>query len=182
MKTVLSLFSGAGGGVLADKLLGNQVTGYVEKSDYPARILRQRIIDGHIPNAPIYGDINTFISDGYAEAYCGMVDIVTAGFPCQPFSVASSKRTGADDSRNMWPSTMEVIRRVRPRSIFCENVPGLLASTVDDAAGRPVQYFGSILRDLSQARYDVRWCVLGADDGANGKHKRKRLWIAGRLR
>ena len=173
MKTVLSCFTGAGGGVLADKLLGHKVIGYVENSDFCQRVIRQRIIDTHIPNAPLFGDIRAFLSEGYAESYRG-VDIVAAGFPCQPFSVAGKR--DPNDSRNMWPSTIEVVKRVRPRSVFLENVPGLLSAAVEDSAGRSIQYFGTILSDLSQARYDARWCVLGADD-VGGKHKRKRLWI-----
>ena len=100
----LSLFTGAGGGLLGTKLLGFRHIGYVEWDNYCQRIIAQRIIDGLLDNAPIFGDIRAFIGDGYAEAYQGMVDIITAGFPCQPFSVAG-KRKGADDNRNMWPAT-----------------------------------------------------------------------------
>ena len=82
----LSLFSGAGGGLIASYVLGWRSIGYVEYNEYCQRVIRQRIQDGILPDAPIFGDINTFLSEGYASAYQGMVDIVTAGFPCQPFS------------------------------------------------------------------------------------------------
>ena len=162
----LSLFSGAGGGLLGTHhLLGWETIGYVEFNDYCQRVIKQRIEDGLLSRAPIYGDIRAFISEGYAESYQGLVDVITGGFPCQPFSVAG-KQAGENDPRNMWPQTIEAIRIVRPRYCFLENVPGLLVSG----------YFGTVLKDLHQARYDARWITLGADD-VGAPHRRKRLWI-----
>src|SRR5688500_7095349 len=116
----LSLFSGAGGGLLASKwLLGWMTVAYVEINDYCQRVLRQRIDDGLLDDAPIFGDIRAFIAEGYADAYQGMADVVTGGFPCQPFSVAGKQRAGSDE-RNMWPETIEVIRRVQPRWCLLE--------------------------------------------------------------
>jgi DNA (cytosine-5)-methyltransferase 1 len=163
----LSLFSGAGGGLLASRLLGWQTVGYVEFNDYCQRVLAQRIADGYLERAPIFGDIRAFIAEGYASVYQGMVDVVSGGFPCQPFSVAG-KQAAADDPRNMWPQTREVIRLVRPRFAFLENVPGLLAESHG--------YFGTILCDLAELGYDVRWTVLSAAD-CGAPHLRKRLWI-----
>ena len=162
----LSLFSGAGGGDLASQhLLGHKCVGYVEYEDYPQRVIAQRIKDGLLDEAPIFGDIRAFISEGYARAYQGMVDVVTGGFPCQPFS-AAGKQLGADDPRNMWPSTLQIIKTVNPRYAFMENVAGLTVSG----------YFGTILGQLSEIGYDAKWTVLGADMvGAN--HHRKRIWI-----
>ena len=161
----LSLFTGAGGGLLGTMLLGWEHIGYVEYDHYCQKIIKQRIEDGILDAAPIYGDIRKFISEGYAEAYQGMADVITAGFPCQPFSVAG-KRAGEDDERNMWPATIGCIRIIRPEYALLENVPGLLSSG----------YFQRILGDLAEAGYDAEWCVLGASDiGAN--HHRKRLWV-----
>lgn len=71
----LSLFSGAGGGLLASKhLLGWTTVGYVEIEEYPQKVVAQRIKDGLLDAAPIFGDIKRFISEGYAESYKGMVD------------------------------------------------------------------------------------------------------------
>lgn len=161
----LSLFSGAGGGLLGTKLLGFNHIGYVEYNDYCQRVIRQRIKDGILDEAPIFGDIRTFLSDGYAESYQGMVDVVTAGFPCQPFSVAG-KQLGEDDERNMWPQTLDVIRRVRPRYAFLENVPGLLAH----------EYARRIFGDLAESGFDVRWRVLSAAE-VGAPHKRDRVFI-----
>ena len=161
----LSLFSGIGGGALGSKLLGHRIIGYVENDPYCQKVLKQRISDGILDAAPVFGDIRDFIGSGFAGTYSSMVDLVTAGFPCQPFSVAG-KRKGAGDERNMWPSTIECIRIIRPRFAFLENVPGLLSSG----------YFGRVLGDLAESGYDAKWTCLGADDiGAN--HRRKRLWI-----
>jgi len=161
----LSLFSGAGGGLLGTKLLGWRSVGYVEFNTYCQQILAQRIKDGFLDEAPIFGDIDDFIESGAAKKYKGYVDVVTAGFPCQPFSVAGKKK-GQDDERNKWPQTIQCIRDVGCRYALLENVPGLLNSG----------YFGEILTSLAEAGFDARWCVLGADD-VGAPHRRKRLWI-----
>ena len=161
----LSLFTGAGGGVLGSKLLGWEAVGYVEWDKYCQEVLAKRIEDGFLDEAPIFGDIDEFIKSGAAKKYEGFVDVVTAGFPCQPFSVAGKKR-GQDDERNKWPQTLECIRLIRPRYALLENVPGLLNSG----------YFGEILSSLAQSGFDARWIVLGADD-VGAPHRRKRLWI-----
>lgn len=161
----LSLFSGAGGGLLASHLLGWRTVGYVEWDGYAQEVLAQRIDDGLLPVAPIFGDIRAFLDQGYAQSYSGMVDCVTAGFPCQPFSVAG-KKLAEDDPRDQWPATAEVLRIVRPRFAMLENVPGLLAH----------RYFGRILGELAEMGFDVRWSVLGAAD-VGAPHLRKRLWL-----
>jgi DNA (cytosine-5)-methyltransferase 1 len=161
----LSLFSGAGGGLLGTKLLDWRTVGYVENNTYCQQILAQRIKDGFLDEAPIFGDINGFIESGAVDEYKGITDVVSGGFPCQPFSVAG-KQAGEDDPRNMWPQTIEVIRRVRPRFAFLENVPGLLSHG----------YIRRIFGDLAEAGFNARWTVLGADD-VGAPHRRKRLWI-----
>jgi DNA (cytosine-5)-methyltransferase 1 len=159
----LCLFAGAGGGLLGSKLLGFRTVCYVEREKYCIEILKARIRDGCLDNAPIWDDIKTF--DG--KPWSGCVDIITAGFPCQPFSVAG-KRQGADDDRNMWPETIRVIREIRPRFCLLENVPGLLSGTHG--------YFGTVLGDLSESGYDARWRIVSAAD-VGAPHLRKRLWI-----
>ena len=161
----LSLFTGIGGGLLGTKLLGWEPVGYVEWDDYCQRVIKQRIKDGIFPNAPIFSDIRAFNRDGYAAAYQGLVDVISAGFPCQPFSVAG-KQAGSDDPRNMWPATIEAIRLVRPRIAWLENVPGLLSSG----------YFGTILGDLAESGYDTRWRILSAAE-VGAPHKRDRVFI-----
>lgn len=162
----LSLFTGAGGGILGSMLLGHRIVGAVEFNEYCCRVLEQRQRDGILERFPIFQtDIRDFVRHGYADLYKGRCDLISAGFPCQPFSVAG-KRAGADDPRNMWPATIATVRAVRPRFCFFENVPGLLNSG----------YFGRIVADLAESGYGVRWrCLSAAELGA--PHKRDRLWI-----
>ena len=165
----LSLFSGSGGGVLATShLLNWRTVGYVEFNSYCQRVLAQRIRDGVLDNAPIFGDIRAFIDQGYAEVYSNVVDVVTAGFPCQPFSIAG-KQQAEDDPRNMWPATLETIRIVEPRICLLENVPGLLS--------RKHRYFETILKDLAESGYDAKWKVISAAE-VGAPHKRDRLFIS----
>jgi DNA (cytosine-5)-methyltransferase 1 len=161
----LSLFTGIGGGVYGTKLLNWKTIGYVEYDNYCQRIIAQRIKDGIFDCAPIFSDIRTFASQ-YARKYRGLVDVVTAGFPCQPFSSVGNQRA-AEDSRNMWPSTLCVLESVEPQYALLENVPGLLGGH---------GYFGTILCDLAKAGFDAKWgCLSAATFGA--LHKRERLWI-----
>lgn len=165
----LSLFTGAGGGLLGTKLLGWEHIGYVEWNEYCQQVLAARIRDGYLPAAPIFTDVREFVQSGAAAQYRGLTDVVSAGFPCQPFSVAG-KQAGADDERNMWPATADVIRIVQPRSVLLENVPGLISSG----------YFGRIIGDLADMGYVGRWgCISAASTGAD--HERNRLWIVANL-
>lgn len=161
----LSLFTGGGGGVLGTKLLGWEVVGYVEWNEHCQRVIRQRIEDGILDRAPIFSDIRAFANSGYSAAYKGMVDVITAGFPCQPFSVAG-KQQAEDDSRNMWPATRDCICDIRPREVLLENTPGLL--TLD--------YIRRIFGDLAEMGYDAEWGVLGAGH-LGAWHLRERVWV-----
>lgn len=159
----LCLFAGIGGGLLGTKLLGFRTVCYVENGRYCIDVLKARIADGFLDDAPIWDDVKTF--NGYP--WSGLVDILTAGFPCQPFSVAGKQAAGEDD-RNLWPDTIRVIREVRPRFCLLENVPGLLAGSHG--------YFGRILGELSESGYNARWRVVSAAD-VGAPHLRKRVWI-----
>lgn len=161
----LSLFTGAGGGLLGTKLLGFTHIGYVEINEYCQRVIRQRIDDGILDEAPIFGDIRAFINSGCADLYRGVTDVITAGFPCQPFSVAG-KGEGENDLRNMWPETIECIRRIRPKYALLENVPGLLDH----------KYIQRIFGDLAKNGFNAKWTVFGAHQ-LGGPCKSKRLWI-----
>ena len=162
----LSLFTGAGGGLLGTKLLGWEPIGYVEWNEYCQQVIAARIRDGYLLIAPIFTDVREFVQSGAAEQYRGIADVVSAGFPCQPFSSAGAKR-GADDPANMWPSTRDVIRIVRPKHILLENVTGLLRV-----------YAGTITADLAALGYVGQSGVLSAgQQGAS--HQRERVWFCG---
>lgn len=162
----LALFAGAGLGVWATHhLLGWECLGYVEWNKYCQRVLRARIDDGLFSSAPIFGDIRGFIQSGAAEQYRGFIDVVTGGFPCQPFS-ASGPMLRADDPRNMWPATAECLRIIRPQYALLENVPALINSG----------YFERILGDLAEMGMDAIWGVFSAC-AVGAPHTRERLFI-----
>lgn len=157
----LALFAGAGGGLLASKwLLGWKTVCYVEQAAYPVAVIEARIRDGLLDKAPIWNDARTF--DG--KPWAGLVDVITAGFPCQPFALGGKNLSEADE-RNMWPETIRIIREIRPRYILLENSTGILRG-----------YFGIVLKDLAVSGYDAGWdCVSAASIGA--PHKRERTFV-----
>ncbi len=162
----LSLFSGTAIGELAFKhIIPNYKTvGYVEWNNYDQEVIRARIADGVIDDAPIFGDIREF-NTRFASLYAGKVDWLSAGFPCQPFSVAGN-RLGEADERNQWPATRDAISIIRPRYVLLENVSGLLIH----------DYIRIIFGELAEIGYDCEWdimspCFIG------GSHTRTRLWV-----
>lgn len=157
----LALFAGGGGGLLGSRLLGWRTVCYVEHDLYCVDVLKARIRDGMLDDAPIWDDVRTF--DGHP--WSGRVDVVSAGFPCQPFSQAGLQ-LGEGDPRNMWPDTIRIIRAVRPQWTLLENVPRLLSKS----------YVRRIFGDLAESGYDAEWdCIPACAVGA--PHIRDRLWI-----
>lgn len=165
----LSLFSGAGGGLLASThLLGFRTVCYVEHNDYRIEVLKARIRDGLLHDAPIWDDATTF--DG--RPWRGTVDILTAGFPCTPWA-SGGKEIGEDDPRNLWPDTVRIIGEVRPTWVLLENSPNLLQYS---KKYRRNAYFERMLYQLAEVGYVCRWgCLSAASVGA--QHKRERVWI-----
>jgi len=157
----LALFAGAGGGLLGSSLLGWRTVCAVEVEPFCREILLRRQRDGLLDLFPVWDDVRTFAG----RPWRGAVDVVTAGFPCQPFSVAGAMR-GADDDRNLWPETARILGEVRPRYAFLENVPGLLTSG----------YFDTVLGDLDALGFDATWDCLPAS-AIGAPHRRDRLWI-----
>jgi len=166
----LSLFSGGGGEMLASTHLHGWTTiGYVEWVDYRQQIIKARINDWYLHDAPIFSDIDTFISEGYAEAYQGVVDVITAGFPCQGWSHIG-KHGGEDDPRNKWPQTRDAIGIIKPRYVFLENSTNIISKG----------FIGRIIEDLAALGYVGRYTRLsGLHVGAHSK--RERAWIKAEL-
>ena len=157
----LHLFAGAGGGILADLILGHRPVCAVEFADYPRRVLLARQRDGHLPQFPIWDDVCTF--DG--KPWRGRVDIVAGGFPCQDIS-AAGKGEGLDGARSgLWSEMARIVGEVRPRFAFVENSPILTSRGL-----------GVVLGDLAALGYDAEWGVLGARD-AGAPQIRKRVWV-----
>lgn len=163
--TGLSLFSGAGIGELVFKHIfpDYRTIGYVEWDKYCQQVIRQRIKDGWLDDAPIFGDIRQF-NERYASLYAGRVDWLSGGFPCQPFSVAG-RQLGEADERNMWPATRDAIRILRPRYCFLENGPGLSTNG----------YVYRAIADLAEIGYVGSWDHLSARS-VGAPHKRDRWW------
>ena len=141
MLTHLSLFSGYEGFGLGLRLAGLpiQTIGYVEIDEYCQKLLQARIRDGFLDWARIIRDVRRADFGRLA----GLVDLITAGFPCQPHS-AAGQRAGAADERNLWPATLGAIRDVGPRWVLLENVPGILANG----------YAGTVVGELAALGYD----------------------------
>lgn len=157
----LHLFAGAGGGILADLLLGHQPVCAVEINSYCQQVLAARQEDGSLPWFPIFTDVTKF--DG--NPWRGRVDLIAGGFPCQDISIAG-KGAGLDGERSgLWTEMARIIGEVRPRYVLVENSPMLT-----------LRGLGAVLGDMAALGFDAEWGVLGAHAiGAN--HKRERIWI-----
>ena len=150
-----SLFSGYGGLDLAvQSVLGGEIAWHVEYDKAPSRIL-----DHHFPGVPNYGDV-TQLDFRSVEP----VDVLTGGYPCQPFSHAGLRK-GTDDERHLWPHVLRAIREMGPRLAVLENVRGHLSLGFD-----------SVLADLASVGWSARWGVVRASD-AGACHQRARLFI-----
>ncbi len=157
----LHLCSGYGGFELALRGVARTVA-HVERDAYAAATLVARMAEARLDQAPIWDDLTTFDGDPWR----GRVDLITAGFPCQPFS-AAGKRMGLDDDRWLWPDIERIIREVRPRYVFLENVPGVVR------AGLP-----AVLHSLAELGFDAEWGLLAASD-IGAPHRRQRFWLVG---
>ena len=158
----LALCAGVGGlelGISA-ALPGYRAVCHVENEAYAAAVLAQRMEAGDLPPACVYSDLRTF--DG--RPWAGVVDLVSAGSPCQPFSVAGTRK-GKDDPRHLWPHVMRVVREVGPRVVCLENVRGHLSLG-----------FAQVLGDLASAGFSAEWGVFSAEE-VGAPHRRERLFI-----
>ena len=157
---VLDLFSGIGGFSLGLESTGFfETIAFVEKDEFCQKVLKK-----NFNNIPIEGDIRNVKGDRY------QADVVTGGFPCQPFSVAG-KRKGTDDDRYLWDETIRVVRECKPKWFIGENVEGLV-NIQDGMVLRQVQ------DDLEKEGFQVQ-CLIIPASGIGAWHQRKRIWIMG---
>ena len=157
--THASLFSGIGGFDLAAEWMGWDNRFHCEINPFCQRILKH-----YWPNAKTYTDIKqTDIT-----IWRNRIDILTGGFPCQPYS-AAGKRLGKEDERHLWPEMLRAIREIKPRYIFGENVGGLL--TWNDGL-----VFEEVCTDLENEGYEVQAFIIPAC-AKDAPHRRDRVWI-----
>ena len=155
----LDLFSGIGGISLALQPWIRTVC-YVEIDRYCQAVLRTRIRDGDIEDAPIWDDVTTFDPG----PWIGAVDIVTGGFPCQDISLAGNG-AGLDGERSgLFWEIHRIAGEIRPAFIFLENVPAITGRGGREVVGA-----------LTALGYDCRWGVLSAFD-VGADHERERWW------
>ena len=160
--THLSLFSGIGGLDLAAEWAGIRTVGQCEWAEYPAKVLER-----HWPDVPRWKDIRTLTGESfYARTGRRTVDVVSGGFPCQPFSVAG-KRRGKDDDRYLWPEMVRVIREIRPTWVVGENVAGIVRMALP-----------GILSELEAGGYIARTFLIPAC-AVGARHRRYRTAIVG---
>jgi DNA (cytosine-5)-methyltransferase 1 len=150
-RTHLDLFSGIGGFALAAASAGFKTIGFSEIEPYACKILKH-----HWPDVPNHGDIRNLRGI--------RADLITGGFPCQPFS-SSGRKLGKGDDRFLWPEMRRVISESKPAWVLCENV-ALFASMA----------LGQVLSDLENMGYQTAtFCIPAC--GVNAPHKRDRIYI-----
>lgn len=154
-----SLFSGIGGFDLAAQWMGWENVFHCEWNEFG-----QRVLNHYWPNAISYGDITK--TDFTIHA--GQIDVLTGGFPCQPYSTAG-KRLGKEDDRHLWPEMLRAIREIQPRWVVGENVLGIVSWNEG-------LVFNEVQLDLEAEGYEVQPYVLPAC-AVNAPHRRDRVWV-----
>jgi len=154
-----SLFSGIGGFDLAAEWMGWDNVFHCEWNEFGQKILKH-----YWPKAISYGDITK--TD--FSIHRGTIDVLTGGFPCQPYSLAG-KRKGKEDERHLWPQMLRAVREIQPSWVVGENVPGII-----NWSGGLV--FHEVQTDLETEGYEVFPVILPAC-GVNAPHKRERIWF-----
>jgi len=155
-----SLFSGIGGFDLGLERAGMECRWQVEIDDYATRVLAK-----HWPHVTRWGDIRTFPLGQRSD---WRVDLICAGVPCQPVSIAGRKK-GASDERWMWGEALRVVADLQPRFFVAENPVGILSHD----GGRT---FRGLLRALASVGYVCEWHVIAAAD-VGAPHLRQRVWL-----
>jgi len=161
---ILDLFSGIGGFSLGLESTGHfETTAFCEIDKFCKLILNK-----HWEGKKIYDDVKTISKKQFEEDGIELPDIITGGFPCQPFSVAG-KQQGTSDSRHLWPEMFRIIKDFSPRWVIGENVKGL--TNIQDG-----MVFETVCSDLEGEGYEVRTFNIPAA-GVQAPHRRERLWI-----
>jgi len=165
----LSLCTGYEGiGLGLRRVFGNvREVAYVEIEAFPIANLVTKMEAGIVHPTPIYTDLKTFPFTDFR----GCVDILSAGFPCQPFSTAGH-RNSTGDPRHLYPYIARGISECRPTYVILENVQGIISSKTAD--GESVLKY--VLGDLEERGYRTSWGVFSAEE-VGAPHQRKRVFI-----
>ncbi len=155
----LSLFTGIGGIDISAEWAGFETVCMVERDKYCQQVLAK-----NFEGVKIHDDVTTF----NGLEYRGAIDLVSAGFPCQPHSLAGLRKASGDE-RDLWGEVVRILRETEPAWFLGENVPGLFTSESG-------QFFGRIINDLESLGYSVGWGCYGAKD-VGAVHKRDRVFI-----
>ncbi len=161
---ILDLFSGLGGFSLGLERTGNFETIAFCDNDKYSNLLLQK----HWKGVKIYKDVKEITKEKLESDGVELPDIITGGFPCQPFSVAG-KQKGTSDDRHLWPEMFRIIQELKPRWVIGENVKGLV--NLQDG-----MVFETVCTDLEGEGYEVRAFNIPAA-GVGAPHRRERIWI-----
>ena len=161
---VLDLFSGIGGFSVGLERTGNFETVAFCEIDKYCKLLLQK----HWKGVKIYNDVKEITKEKFITDGIQLPDIITGGFPCQPFSVAG-KQKGTSDDRHLWPEMFRIIQEFTPRWVVGENVKGI--TNIQDG-----MVFEAVCTDLEGAGYEVRTFNIPAA-GVGAPHRRERIWI-----
>ena len=165
---ILDLFSGLGGFSLGLERTGRYKTVAFCEIDKYCTLLLQK----HWKGIKVYNDVKKITKEGFEADGIESPDIITGGFPCQPFSVAG-KQKGTNDDRHLWPEMFRIIKAFKPRFVIGENVPGIV--NIQDGV-----VFETVCTDLESQGYEVQpFNIPAAAVGA--PHQRKRIWIIATL-
>jgi DNA (cytosine-5)-methyltransferase 1 len=160
MKSI-ELFAGIGGISLAAEWAGIETVAFCEREPFCQKILKK-----HWPNVPIFEDVRTLNKQTLQDRGIdvGTVDVISGGFPCQPYSIAG-KRKGTEDDRDLWPEMFRIIEEIKPRWVVGENVANFARMELDRT-----------LSDLESIGYETQAFIIPAC-AVGAIHRRDRTFI-----
>jgi len=157
---VLDLFSGIGGFSLGLEWTGGfETVAFCEIEKFPQQVLKK-----HWSHVPIYSDVKELTYEKLRADGIDTIDVITGGYPCQPFSVAG-KQKGEQDPRHLWPEMLRLVKECRPSWVIGENVSGHIKLGLD-----------TVLDNLESEGYSARTFSISASS-IGAWHKRERVWI-----
>lgn len=157
----LELFAGIGGIALAEQMAGINVVALSEMADFPVKVLKK-----NFKGVPILPDVTKIDKESLRKAGVDpeSIDIISGGFPCQPFSIAG-KRKGTEDDRDLWPEMFRIIQEIKPNWVVGENVANFANMELDRT-----------LSNLESIGYEARTFILPAL-AIGAPHQRQRTFI-----